>query len=141
MFRVQVMVAVYNHNRNSWFFFLIFIVIVTWFLMNLFSGVVMDKYEKVEQQFATQSVRESEYNLWMAFQLLDEDGSGQLNREELFAVMSELRKAALVSDLPQIEVCCCSSCECMNRATLKVTRALSPNTDMDTGCPSTDACC
>lgn len=101
---LQVMVAVYNHNRASWFFFLIFIVIVTWFLMNLFTGVVMDKYEKVERMFETKAVRSSEYHLWMAFKLLDLDGNGQLDRSEVLGAMSELRQAALLPDMPDIQV-------------------------------------
>jgi hypothetical protein len=98
------MVAVYNENRYSWFFFLVFIIIVTFFMMNLFTGVVMDQYEKVDQVFEERAVQASEYHLWVAFSLLDEDRSGQLNREELYAVMSELRRAHLLPDLPQVEV-------------------------------------
>lgn len=98
------MVAVYNKDRASWLFFFIFLVIVTFFLMNLFTGVVMDKYEKVEQQYEYRAYRDAEYNLWIAFNLLDEDGSGKLNRVELFAVISELRRAALLPDLPEVQV-------------------------------------
>lgn len=72
--------------------------------MNLFTGVVMDKYEKVERMFETKAVSSSEYHLWMAFTLLDLDGSGQLDRTEVFGVMCELRRAALLPDLPDIEV-------------------------------------
>lgn len=60
--------------------------------------------EKVDQLFAANAVAASEYHLWMAFNLLDIDGGGQLDRSEVFGIMSELRRAALLPDLPDIQV-------------------------------------
>jgi hypothetical protein len=101
---LQIMVAVYNHNRLSYIYFFCFLLIGTFFIMNLFTAVVYSKYQECKEADERQALGRTEHHLRKAFSLLDADGSGMLSRDEIFSVMAELRKAHMLPDLPQIDV-------------------------------------
>jgi hypothetical protein len=96
------MMAVYTSVRASYAFFLAFILLGTFFLMNLFTAVVYTKYQECEAAYEDEALAMTELHLTKAFRLLDVDSSGNLSREEMFVVMKELRKAHLLPDLIQV---------------------------------------
>lgn len=97
----QIMIAPYEFNRASYIFFLAFILLGTFFLMNLFTAVVYTKYQESEKAYEKDALEKTEEHLTHAFHLLDTDGSGLLSKDEMLAVVWELRKAHL---LPELQV-------------------------------------
>lgn len=93
------MIPVYEKNRASYFFFLAFILISTFFLMNLFTAVVFTKYTEGQKAYEEQALVKTEGHLTWAFHLLDTDGSGALSKQEMLSVVGELRKVHLLPDL------------------------------------------
>jgi hypothetical protein len=96
---VQIMIAVYEEYRASYFFFLAFILVATFFLMNLFTAVVFTKYTAIHQAYEDKALVETEKHLLCAFHLLDANNSGALSKDEVLAVVGELRKVHLLPDL------------------------------------------
>lgn len=93
------MMAVYEKARASYLYFLAFILLSTFFMMNLFTAVVYSKYTTLGDQYEKHALARTERHLTAAFLLLDIDGSGELSKEEMLAVMNQLRKAHLLPEL------------------------------------------
>jgi Ca2+-binding EF-hand superfamily protein len=96
------MIAVYNHSRMGVLFFVAFILMATFFMMNLFTAVAFLKYQAIEQEFEQQALSMTEAHLRKAFALLDLNGTGALERQELIGLLDELRKAHLLHDIAQV---------------------------------------
>lgn len=97
--RMQIMMAVYEEARSSYIYFLAFILLSTFFMMNLFTAVVYSKYTSLGEQYEAHALARTERHLTTAFSLLDVDCSGALSKEEMFMVMNQLRKAHLLPEL------------------------------------------
>jgi hypothetical protein len=67
---------------------------------------------QVEGDFERDAIEMTETHLIKAFALLDIDGSGALERDEMLAVIAELRKAHLLPGIAQARACalCVSVC-------------------------------
>jgi hypothetical protein len=98
---VQIMIPAYESSRVSYLFFLAFILLGSFFLMNLFTAVVYTKYQESEQAYEKEALANTAEHLALAFHLLDVDHSGSLSKDEMLAVVTELRKAHL---LPELQV-------------------------------------
>lgn len=96
---VQIMMAVYEKARSSYIYFLAFILLSTFFMMNLFTAVVYSKYTTLEDQYEKHALARTERHLTTAFSMLDIDCSGELSKVEMLAVVNQLRKAHLLPEL------------------------------------------
>jgi hypothetical protein len=99
---MQVMMACFDHTRASFFFFVSFIMIATFFMMNLFTAAAYLKYQECEEQYENNAVSATEAHLLEAFELLDANSSGDLDRGEILAVMVELRQASMLPGIAQV---------------------------------------
>jgi hypothetical protein len=106
------MMAVYTEYRIAAFFFVTFIVLATFFMMNLFTAAAYLKYQEVEQGFEKQAIAMTERHLTKAFELLDFNRSDDLDREELLQVVAELRKAHLLPGIAQVRLPTSPCCDC-----------------------------
>lgn len=93
------MMAVYEKARSSYIYFLAFILLSTFFMMNLFTAVVYSKYTTLEDQYEKHALARTERHLTTAFSMLDIDCSGELSKVEMLAVVNQLRKAHLLPEL------------------------------------------
>ena len=93
------MMAVYERARASYIYFLAFILLSTFFMMNLFTAVVYAKYTSLADQYEAHALARTERHLTTAFSLLDVDCSGALTKDEMLIVMNQLRKAHLLPEL------------------------------------------
>ena len=96
------MMEVYDQYRLSSLYFVIFIVLATFFMMNLFTAAAYLKYQEVEQGFEKDAVGMTERHLGKAFDMLDFNHSNDLDRDELLQVVAELRKAHLLPGIAQV---------------------------------------
>lgn len=96
------MMACFNHSRYSFIFFALFILIATFFIMNLFTAAAYLQYQQCEARYEEVALALTEEHLRQAFELLDTDGSGTLERSEMLQVVSDLRQAHLLPGIVQV---------------------------------------
>ena len=102
------MMAVYIKNRASVLFFIPFILLATFFMMNLFTAAAYLKYQECEEAYEKSALGMTEKHLRKAFKLLDIDNSGALVRSEMIDIVSELRKAHLLPGIARARPLICA---------------------------------
>lgn len=89
-------------------------------MMNLFTAAAYLHYQQCEQEFEQNAIAQSHNHLSTAFDLLDADKSGYLDRAEVLHLVSELRKAHLLPGIAQVRASLVLAClagttnRCMN---------------------------
>lgn len=79
-----------NENRLYVLYFLAFVVIVDWGMINLVLGFVYMMFRTEQEQISHRYEKNSATNIMRAFHLLDETGSGRLSFEQVDALLNEV---------------------------------------------------
>ena len=96
----DVMMPAYTSNRLAALFFIAFVCVGTFFLMNYQLAVVYSSYSAEEKALRAEAVARRERSLDAAFERLDWERKGALSRERISLVLDELpRSSALGSAL------------------------------------------
>jgi hypothetical protein len=86
----DVMMPSYNENRWSALYFLSFMVITFFFLMNLILAAVVDEHERAEIERTQQHQKDATVNLKGAYELMDYADTGRIDRDTILALFTIL---------------------------------------------------
>lgn len=90
----------YNENRWVALYFVSFMVISFFFLMNLILAVIVQEYERVDNRLKEKQESQTDEHLAKAFKLLDPEGKGTIDSETVMALFYILNE-----DFPEFEHC------------------------------------
>lgn len=91
------MMPSYNNHRLSGVFFVSYMVIVFFLLMNMVLGSVVEHYDLVMENRKKKKEEMLHKNLTRAFELMDEDGTGEITQDTILALF-----VVLNADFPDV---------------------------------------
>ena len=88
----DVMMPIYNHHRYVAFYFVSFMMITYFFIMNIILGGVVNSYKEENDSVNTAMAEISETYLKSAFRLLQTSNDGSIDRDFMKIVLKDLIK-------------------------------------------------
>ena len=88
----DVMMLGYNENRVITLYFISFMIIAFYFVMNVILASVVNSYNSSEESFEEKKAEDIKRNMNDAYELLDHDGQGWIGRKvimEVFRILNE----------------------------------------------------
>lgn len=83
-------IPAYNHNRDSFFYFIIYLLLFNWGLLNLVLGLVYSKFQDEHRSISELRVKVKKDNFLRSFNILDYKEKGYLLESDLDPFINEL---------------------------------------------------